>query len=228
MEGALKVIRDFFFKTEPVCKAVGLLEEPGAAEELMQTCYDAAKDGVTLVANDTSTNQIIGVIFNRIQVTTSKQENYYEKLRQNCKYKSVRAFVDFSIDLEMKANIHKRYNTNCFIEVMYLSTLPDFKHKNIGSLLGLCTYQMGKKLYKGENVKTRLSDNEDITNFEAVPNILVALTTSKYSQRMGVKFGYEKVLEVRYDDYSYNGQSYREKIGDEHQTCQVLVKRLDR
>ncbi|KAF9405789.1 hypothetical protein HW555_013609 [Spodoptera exigua] len=228
MEGALKVIRDSFFKTEPLCKAVGLLEEPGAAEELMQTCYDAAKDGVTLVASDTSTNEIIGVVFNKIQVTIPKEENYYEKLRRNCKHRSVRAFLDFSIDLEMKANIHQRYDTNCFIEVMYLATLPDFKHKNVGSLLGLCTYDLGKKLFNGEDVKTPLSNNEDITNFEAIPNLLVALTTSKYTQRMGVKFGYEKVVEVRYDDYSYNGKSFRESIGDEHQTCQVLVKRLDK
>lgn len=68
LDGAIKVMRESFFTMEPLCKAFGILKEPGAAEELLQTCYDAAKDGVSIVANDTSTNKIVGVIFNKIQV----------------------------------------------------------------------------------------------------------------------------------------------------------------
>ena len=68
---ALKVVREAFIKNEALCKAVGILEDPGADEELLQMCFDAAKDGVSIVAKDTSANEVVGVMFNKIQVNIS-------------------------------------------------------------------------------------------------------------------------------------------------------------
>lgn len=69
LHGALDVIRKSFFVHEFVSKAVDLMSEPGATEELIELCLNAAKDGVSVVAVDITTNEVVGVCFNKIQVS---------------------------------------------------------------------------------------------------------------------------------------------------------------
>lgn len=68
LEGALDVIRRSFFLYESVCIGVDLNSEAGAREELEELCLFAAKDGVSVVAKDITTNKVVGVSFNKIQV----------------------------------------------------------------------------------------------------------------------------------------------------------------
>lgn len=157
-----------------------------------------------------------------------KGESYYEKLRKNCKHESVKDFYDFTIDLETKSDIFKLYNANCLIEIMYIATMQGHRNRNIGWLLALSALRMARQLYSGENVRTPIDpDDGEITNADSVPTIITALVTSVYSQKLGVKLGYDSVLEVNYDDYVIHGKTISEKIGDEHKTCRVIVKRLD-
>lgn len=72
LEGALNVIRKTFFFYESVCVAVDLMSEPGASEELEELCLYAAKDGVSVVAIDITTNEVVGVAFNKIQVSEQR------------------------------------------------------------------------------------------------------------------------------------------------------------
>lgn len=69
LEGALKVLRESFFVYESVCKAVDMNLEPGASEELEELCLNAAKDGVSVVAIDMTSHKVVGVCFNKIQVS---------------------------------------------------------------------------------------------------------------------------------------------------------------
>lgn len=69
LEGALDVIRKSFFVYESVSKAVDLNSEPGACKELEELCLNAAKDGISVVAIDTTSNEVVGVCFNKIQVS---------------------------------------------------------------------------------------------------------------------------------------------------------------
>ena len=68
LEGAMEVIRQDFFTGENVCIAVKLQEEPGAAAELEQLCFNAIKDGVSVVAIDVMAGEVVGVALNKIQV----------------------------------------------------------------------------------------------------------------------------------------------------------------
>lgn len=72
LEGALQVIRDSFFRYESVCTGVELLNEPGASEELVELCRDAAKDGVSVVAIEVATGKVVSVAFNKIQVSVMR------------------------------------------------------------------------------------------------------------------------------------------------------------
>lgn len=85
LEGALDVIRKAFFPYESVSVGVELISEPGASEELEELCLLAAKDGVSVVAIDITTNEVVGVAFNKLQVS-----NYF--LQYNILYRGKRFF----------------------------------------------------------------------------------------------------------------------------------------
>lgn len=68
LEGALTVIREAFFTDESVSVAVDLLSETGAPEELEELCRDAMRDGVSVVAIDVTTGEVVAASFNKIQV----------------------------------------------------------------------------------------------------------------------------------------------------------------
>uniref|UniRef100_A0A2A4JJB4 N-acetyltransferase domain-containing protein n=1 Tax=Heliothis virescens TaxID=7102 RepID=A0A2A4JJB4_HELVI len=211
-----------FFQLEPLCQAFGVLDEPGAAEELLQTCYDAAKDGVSIVARHTDSNEIVGVVFNKIQVLGSEEFN------KNFKHKSVKLFYDFAVELESRADLFNRYNTKCIMEELYMATMPDFQKRKIGELLCYSAYKLGQELYKGHYFKTPLDGQDsEITNAKDIPTHLVALTTSYYTQRLADKLGYDNVLEVDYKDYQIEGINICERIGDKHKTCRIIAKKLD-
>lgn len=74
LQEALNVIRRCFFMYEPVSVAVGLLSEPGASEELIELCLNAAKDGVSVIAYDIINIRVVGVLFNKIQVRAVRQQ----------------------------------------------------------------------------------------------------------------------------------------------------------
>ncbi|XP_076756566.1 arylalkylamine N-acetyltransferase 1 isoform X2 [Xylocopa sonorina] len=229
LEGALNVIRKSFFVYESVCRGVDLLSEPGASEELEQLCLDAAKDGISVVAVDVDTGEVIGVAFNKMQVLKSPAEkSAFEICSENCKYKSSKALVDFMIDIDARIDMFKHYNTDCIFEIMFLATMPSNQKRRIGELLVSTSIEVAKELKKGNSVKTPVTINGDSTikNLESVPSLVSAIMTSNYSQKIAAKCGFEKLFTISYKDFSFNGKTFSERIGDEHPNSCLVTKRL--
>ncbi|KAL6261032.1 hypothetical protein P5V15_008558 [Pogonomyrmex californicus] len=229
LEGALNVIRKSFFLYEPISVAVDLKSEPGAPEELEELCLFAAKDGVSVVAVDITTNEVVGVAFNKIQLFNGNSEkNYFEHFSKNCKCKSSKALVDFMINMDARVNLFKHYNVNCILELMFLATLPDHGKRRIGELLTISSLELGKELRRGKNVKTPVTihDSDEVTNADAVPALLSGIATSNYSYRIMRKLHFDLLLEVSFDEFEINGKKYSEKIDPVHQQCYLVAKRL--
>ncbi|XP_017761672.1 PREDICTED: uncharacterized protein LOC108551849 isoform X2 [Eufriesea mexicana] len=229
LEGALNVIRKSFFVYESVSKGVDLLSEPGASEELEELCLDAAKDGVSLVAIDVNTGEVIGVAFNKIQVLNNPAEkSAFEMFSERCKHRSSKALVDFMIDVDARINLFKHYNTNCLFEVMFLATLPGNQKRRIGELLVCASIEVAKELKRGNAVKISVTINGDntIQNLNATPNLVSAIMTSNYSQKIAAKCGFEKLVSVSYEEFYFSGKTFSERIGNEHLNCVLVAKRL--
>lgn len=227
--GALNVIRESFFVHESVSRGVDLFSEPGATRELEELCLDAAKDGVSVVAVHVGSREVVGVAFNKIQVlTNSSEKSAFELFSENCKYKSSKALVDFMIDVDSRIDLFKHYNAKCIFEVMFLATLTSNQKRRIGELLVSSSLEVAKQLKKGNAVKTPVTVNGDnsIRNQESVPSLVSAIMTSNYSQRIAAKLGFEKLVTVNYNEFSFAGKSYSERIGAEHQNCILVAKRL--
>ncbi|XP_043796787.1 uncharacterized protein LOC122717104 [Apis laboriosa] len=228
-EGALNVIRKSFFYHENVCKAVDLLSESGASKELEELCFDAAKDGVSVVAVDTNNRKVIGVAFNKIQLLkNSSEKSTFEIFRDNCKCKSSKALIDFMINIDSRIDLFKHYNTDCIFEIMFLATLPSNQKCRIGELLVTSSIKIVEELKKGNPVKTpvTINDSNIIENLEKIPNVISAIMTSNYSQKIATKCGFEHLFSISYDEFHFNNKVFSENIGDEHRNCILVAKKL--
>ena len=109
-----------------------------------------------------------------------------------------KALVDFMVNLDSRINLFKHYNTECVFEVMFLATLPGNQKRRIGELLVSSSIELAKELKRGKAVKTPVAINGDnaIENLAAVPNLVCAIMTSNYSQKIAAKCGFESLIRV--------------------------------
>ncbi|KAK0080243.1 hypothetical protein PV325_000240 [Microctonus aethiopoides] len=231
LDGALNVYREAFCKRENVCQAVELLDEPGAVEELGELCLDAARDGVSVVAIDISTREVVGVAFNKIQIRGNPNEvGSFEQFSKNCKTKSTKALVNFMIDVDAKLDLFKHYNADCILEIMFLATLDNYKQRRIGELLVSSSLEIGRHLFRGKSVKTpvEINDNETINNYNSVPSLVSAIMTSSYSQKISDKLGFDSLIDVSWDEFTYSGKKFSEKIPSFHKSARLVAKRLSK
>lgn len=74
IDEAVNVLHRSFFINEPVCRAteINIPNNPNsmqAKEDLSQLCRIVAQDGVSLIARDISSNKVVSVAFNKVQVS---------------------------------------------------------------------------------------------------------------------------------------------------------------
>ncbi|XP_035722272.1 uncharacterized protein LOC118441670 isoform X1 [Vespa mandarinia] len=229
LSGALDVIRKSLFIHESVCKGVELMTEPGAAEELIELCLNAAKDGVSIVAIDVESGEVVGALFNKIQVAgCPTDKSVFELFSENCKYKSSKALVDFMIDVDSRVNLFKHYNTKYILELMFLATLPNYGKRRIGELLISSTLEMARELKRGKSVKipVTINNNNCIKNNDIIPTLVSSILTSNYSKKICMKLGFETLLERNFDQYEFNGKKFNDRIDEEHWTFFLVAKRI--
>ncbi|KAL0133417.1 hypothetical protein PUN28_000864 [Cardiocondyla obscurior] len=229
LEGAINVLRKGFFLREAVCICVELNSEPGASEELEELCLHAAKDGVSVVAVDIVTKEVVGVAFNKIQVNSnSSEKSFFEQFSDNCKYQSSKALIDFMINVDLQIDLFKHYSVDCIFEIMFLATLPTHGKQRVGEMLVASSLELAKELRRDKNVRTPVTihGNDEVSNANAVPTLTSAIMTSDYSYRIAKKLHFDVLVETTYDKFEYNGKKYNEKLNQDHQKCALVAKRL--
>lgn len=273
LNDAIRVLNLGFYPYEQNSACLQVAKNPKAVAELNELSRECIKDGVSTVAIDKSTNQIIGVSINKIQVrllinlrtkfflfsiftisqkksTDTSEPCFFEKFVQSrCEEKESTALINLMIQVSLKnrtentecvSSSHLNYlrttNSNTFIvfvtmlqcdgfidifehykatkvmEVMFVSVLPEHSKRNIGLELVQFDLELANELY---------------ANFKG-PEVVVALYTSRYSQRIGEKLGFEKLKTVPYSELEYDGVKHSEKIAPEHVGIIVMAKKSER
>jgi hypothetical protein len=70
LAGAIDVMRESFFPNENISKALLLNERKRASAQTERLARLAANDGVSIVAVEVASGRVIGVAFNKIQVSS--------------------------------------------------------------------------------------------------------------------------------------------------------------
>ncbi|CAH0694236.1 unnamed protein product [Spodoptera exigua] len=223
--GALRVITDSFCQDESVSIGTEVNKNPVAAEELLELCADAALDGVSLVAVAVDSGEVVSVAFNKLQVATSdsSEKPFFEIFaEERCTQPSSRALIEWMAEVDGKCNFFDKYNVDCSLEIMFLATLREHRHKRLGRILCSTSIDLARKLKNGPVSKMSVQDlGPKYSNMAArkpvtkVPKICQALWTSEATQKIGKVLNFEVGIRVSFDDFYYDGKSYRERLGRE-------------
>ncbi|KAJ8713383.1 hypothetical protein PYW07_013753 [Mythimna separata] len=151
MPGALKLMMEHFFQDEPVCNGTEVNKNPLAGEELLELCADAALDGLSLVAIDDSSGEVVSVVFNKLQeVPLGSEKTFFEIFsEERCKQPSSRALVDLMVRLDTQCDYAKRYGVDCWNELMFLGTHRQHRGKGLAKLLCKTSLEAAKKFKDG-------------------------------------------------------------------------------
>lgn len=111
--------------------------------------------------------------------------------------------VDSQVDLY---DLHK---TDCSFEIMFLGTLPEFGQRSIGRLLCEYSIAIAVELKNGLNLDLLSSELRDGNK---IPDIVTAIFTSRYSQKLGELLGFTTHYEKSYTALEFDGKTFAERL----------------
>ncbi|CAK1586313.1 unnamed protein product [Parnassius mnemosyne] len=236
IEGALRVIKESFCQDEYVSIGSEVNKNPVAAEELLELCADAALDGVSLVVVELSTEEVVAVAFNKIQVQSSSvsEKPFFEIFaEERCTQESSRSLIQFMAIVDGRCNLFEKYGVDCSLEIMFLATLREHRKQKLGTLLCKYSVDLARKLKDGpitkitvDNLGPKYKMIKPREPNKTYPKICQAIWTSIGSQKIGKALDFTVHLTVPLKEFVYDGKPYTERIGDDSAFCEVVAKAL--
>ncbi|XP_050351909.1 uncharacterized protein LOC126774426 [Nymphalis io] len=231
--GALKVIKLALCQDEAVSIGSEVNTNPKAAEELLELGADAALDGVSLVAVNVKTEEVVAVAFNKIQVKTSdaSEKSFFEIFAdERCTQASSRSLIKFMADVDGRCNLFEKYKVDCSFEIMFLATFREHRRQNLGTQLCKCSIDLARKIKDGAITPINVHDlGPEYSHLkmrkpiDTYPKICQAILTVEASRKIGRTLNFTVHLTVSLSEFVFNGKTYTERIGDEAAFCEVAA-----
>ena len=197
LEQTINCLVDVFTSAEPIFTALKIT--PSEYYPVAKTiCQKAVEDGLSLVAKDSATSQVAGVIISE-DLSTQLSEEMYKNLPQK-----------FEIIIQLLKELHEQYEvqkkvvTGRVFHLFLLAAKKQYRNRKIGKNL----------LEKNLKIASQ-------KGFSAV----IAEATGKISQHICRKYGFEDRCSIDYQTYEYKGIKVFEEI-KEHQSCILMEKIL--
>jgi ribosomal protein S18 acetylase RimI-like enzyme len=239
----LEVIRNAFFNQESVSVASEIDKNVDAQRDLEGLCEDVLKKScVSIIARAVDNDKVVGVALNVIQVKQKQTElnfkstyivflqvktpssdapSYFENFRDGCcATENAKCLMNYMIEADSKVDIFEHFKVESLLEIMFLAVLPE--HGKRGIALELCKHsvELARELSEGCDVKEYLEEGTPR------PQLVSALWTGRYSQKIGHKLGFEVIFQESFSKFSFNGKTFCERIGDPDLVYHVAAKRL--
>lgn len=145
--------------------------------------------------------------------------SFFEEFRDSsCHSPNSKCLMDYMINMDQRINVFDEFHIDCVIEIMFLATIPEFERRGIGHDLTKYSISLAKELWKGagnEQIKETLKNK--------IPKAVVALWTSSFSAKIGTKIGFEVINAVPYNEFSFNGKTFDERIGPSHPQSEQVI-----
>uniref|UniRef100_A0A8D8F672 (northern house mosquito) hypothetical protein n=1 Tax=Culex pipiens TaxID=7175 RepID=A0A8D8F672_CULPI len=216
-EATLDVLRKSFFLNEKVCIGAEVNLDRQAQADLEKLCVVVCRgSGVSLVARQVATGEIVGVSFNVLQTPSEPNSpSFFESFRDNhCFSESSRSTMQYNITMDAKVDLFQRFGIDCLFEIMFLATQVGFEGKGIASALVACSVKLAKKLKSLNDLTSRR------------PKLVSSLFTSRYSQSVGRKNNFKELLEVPHAEFVFRGKTYADRIGPDHPSSIIMVREI--
>lgn len=195
-----------------------------AKKDLSLLCLHTAKDGISLLARDKNTQEIVGFLFNKVQFLPENhtEQSYFENFRDNiCKSESSKALMNYMIEMDAKIDIFEKFNINCLIELMFIGVIPQYEKRGIATKIAEIAVLIAKGLKEGKFIEL-LPDHLKSKR----PQLVAALWTSRFSQKVGANLDFVTLYEESYENFTFKGKTFASRIGPTHPTSTLAVKTI--
>lgn len=127
------------------------------------------------------------------------------------------ALLNGVITVDSKFNVFEYRQTNCLFDHMILSTLvPEYGNNGIGTALTKYSIQVASDVKNGIiQLPEHFGDHK--------PDAVVSIGTSKYTQKIFNKLGFEIHATVYNTDLFFEGKSFAERINDDTEASSELA-----
>ncbi|XP_063695620.1 uncharacterized protein LOC134827024 [Culicoides brevitarsis] len=221
-ESSMAAFRASFLANEMVCCGTEVNKCEQAKEDLSLLCLYTAKDGISLLARDKNTGEIVGILFNKIQFP-SDEPSYFEHFRDNvCVSKSSKALMSYMIEMDSKVDVFEKYGIDCLVELMFIGVIPQYEKRGIATKLAEVAIDIAKGLKNGKYLDLL---PENLKNKR--PQLVAALWTSKFSQKVGQNLDFTVLHEEPYTNFVFDGKTFASRIGEMHPFSTLAVKNID-
>ena len=136
---------------------------------------------------------------------------------------NMRTVHEYLHTMEYTYDIFKEWQIDCIIELSFLSTRSDYGRRGIA--LALTNYLME---YAGKLKDGAAKECDELPQHlrGSKPKAIIAVFTSRYSQIVGEKLGFETLFQVENSKFTFEGKTFAEKIDPIHKYSIFAAKRL--
>lgn len=130
---------------------------------------------------------------------------------------------DYLHTIEYTYDIFKEWQIDCVIELTFLSTRTDYGRRGIAQSLAKYLIEYATQLKQG-NCKDLEQLPEHLR--EQRPQAIISVFTSRFSQIVGEKLGFETLFKEENTKFSFEGKTFAEKIDPIHKYSTFAALRL--
>ncbi|XP_039280447.1 uncharacterized protein LOC120350566 [Nilaparvata lugens] len=211
LDEALQTLSVGFFPYESISLGCSVNSNAKACRELEKLAALTAEDKASFVAIDSSTNKVIGALFNKIQKKCDTDApSFFEHFRDDhCQESNSKALIDFMIEMDSFIDIFSKFQVDQVLELMFIAVNPEYRRRGIATSL----IDFSLDVIKKENSAIKLASS---------------LATSSFTYKILKKLHFEEVLKKELNDFSFNNEPYSSKVDcSVHNTGLVLfVKKI--
>ncbi|MGL5060379.1 MAG: GNAT family N-acetyltransferase [Microcoleus sp.] len=201
LEKTISCIVDVFSSSEPLAKVVGITQDEFYPFAKI-ICKKAVKDGLSHIAKDYSTGEVIGFIISEklIQENNEQSNQIFDD------------FVKFIPILSLLAQLEEQYMSRLSIE--------EKEHTLHCFMVGV------QASYRNQNIAKYLIDN-NIKNAKKFFLKAICEATGIISQHIFLQLGFKEIVAIEYQDYEYQGVKIFGNLAP-HKKCILMEKILDK
>ncbi|KYN40646.1 hypothetical protein ALC56_04955 [Trachymyrmex septentrionalis] len=172
---ALRLIKHHFFREEPMCKTIALLQDETSVKTYLDLIRIWMKDTTSLVALSLTSGRVIGVAVTRINSNSEKSDIYNRVL--NFEGDALEKIMGLINALIKRSNVYEEFDCDIYLRIHVLCVHPSYQQKGVATALLKVCIQVASKL--------------DISAVGVV-------FTSGLSQSLALKLGFRLIAEIRY------------------------------
>lgn len=128
--------------------------------------------------------------------------------------------MNYMIVADSKIDLFEHFQVDSLLEIMFLAVLEEYGRKGIGFNLFKHSVELGQDLKRGKDLEKYLS------SCDPCPQIVSSLLTGIGSQKVAAKLELEILYQEPFANFSFNGKSFAERVGDPSLVYHLAAKRL--